>query len=55
MKSTIHYKFIQQAKSAGSAIRTCAELAERNRDIFAKARRQGKRCREEAVWIGLEE
>jgi hypothetical protein len=47
--------FLQKTAAEGSeAMKSCAKLGDGNREVFTNARRQGKRCRDHATWIGLE-
>ena len=55
VKKTIHNMFLQKTEQNPSeSIKNCLELGNLNREVFESARRQGKRCRDDAVWIGLE-
>jgi hypothetical protein len=42
------------AEEKSESIKNCLIFAKRNTDVFKNAKRQGKRCRDSAAWIGLE-
>lgn len=55
IKAVIHNMFLQRVIHEGfDSIKEDAKLGEENRNVFNKARRQGRRCRDNAAWIGLE-
>jgi predicted transcriptional regulator len=55
VKNAIHNMFLQKTElQTSESIKSCIALGNLNREVFESARRQGKRCRDAAVWIGLE-